>query len=450
MAKRLRIFAPKSPVTFSVDGDGVVAEAGEPLAVALVGAGYWNVSRSPKFHRPRGPACFRGACEGCLVRVDDRPNVMSCMVPVREGMKVETQNTWGVRELDLLGATDFFFPKGLDHHEFMAGVPGVQQAMEAFARRVVGMGTLPGSSEPLESAEPEQATVVCDVLVIGAGPSGLAVARELAKRGLSCLVVDEAFQAGGSLSHAVLTDAGATWSAWFSKTGFGETGFSLRGSKHQDLRLQASAIGFFRDGGGERPMVCLVATKTQMFQVKPRACVFATGAHEVLPVFSGNDLPAVLGVEAAARMACYGVKPGHAPVIVTQSKSAALEAFAETIGASIVLGVPVGASGRGQVNGIRVRQGESEARHSADAVLVQTGRSGCYELAVQAGAAVHWHEPASVDKGSGGFAIQTDERGRAGDHIWAIGSNTGAEFGTPTDLEEHAVTLAADVASVLA
>ncbi|MDP9150643.1 MAG: (2Fe-2S)-binding protein [Myxococcota bacterium] len=108
------------------DGEAIVAERGEPVAAALVAAGHLTLARSPKFHRPRGPSCFRAACDGCLARVDDEPNGMTCRVPAAEGTRVETQTVAGTRELDLLRMADWFFPEGMNHHELLAGVPGLQ------------------------------------------------------------------------------------------------------------------------------------------------------------------------------------------------------------------------------------------------------------------------------------------------------------------------------------
>src|SRR5437870_919184 len=86
-------------VTLTFDGERITAEEGEPIASALVRAGKLQIARSPKFHRPRGPACFRGACDGCLARVDGEPNVMTCLEPARDGQTIESQNTLGAREL---------------------------------------------------------------------------------------------------------------------------------------------------------------------------------------------------------------------------------------------------------------------------------------------------------------------------------------------------------------
>src|SRR5579859_7856062 len=110
----------RDPVRVWLDGEETPAERGEPAAVALVAAGHLALARSPKFHRPRGPACLRGACDGCLARVDDEPNVMTCRVPAAEGMRVEAQNVVGSKDTDLLRVADWFFPEGLNHHELFA------------------------------------------------------------------------------------------------------------------------------------------------------------------------------------------------------------------------------------------------------------------------------------------------------------------------------------------
>src|SRR5262249_39442082 len=115
-----RLHPPLHPVTFEFDDDPIVAERGEPIAFALIASGRVALSRSPKLHRPHGPYCLRGGCDGCLVRIDGEPNVMSCMRPCRGGESVSTQNVLGSRKVDLMRATDWFFPRGLDHHHLLA------------------------------------------------------------------------------------------------------------------------------------------------------------------------------------------------------------------------------------------------------------------------------------------------------------------------------------------
>ncbi len=54
------------------------------------------LSHSPKYGRPRGLHCARGGCMSCLMRVDGVPNVRSCKTPVRDGMRVERQDSGAV------------------------------------------------------------------------------------------------------------------------------------------------------------------------------------------------------------------------------------------------------------------------------------------------------------------------------------------------------------------
>src|SRR5262245_46814550 len=119
-----RRFEPvRRPVQIELDDEPIVAEKGEPIAFALLGAGKVSLARSPKLHRPHGPYCLRGGCDGCLLRVDGEPNIMTCMTACQGGERASTQNVLGPRKLDLMQVTNWFFPRGIDHHHFMAGVP---------------------------------------------------------------------------------------------------------------------------------------------------------------------------------------------------------------------------------------------------------------------------------------------------------------------------------------
>ena len=117
--------------------------------------------------------------------------------PVPRRRTAETQNVLGSRQVDLLQVTDWFFPRGIDHHHLLAGVPAASFVMQKVARHVAGLGRLPDEVAPTATARRES----IDVLVIGAGGAGLDVAQRLTRR-LSreqILVVDEAPHPGGSL-----------------------------------------------------------------------------------------------------------------------------------------------------------------------------------------------------------------------------------------------------------
>src|SRR5581483_11487837 len=117
--KRRSEFPRGRPWTIDFEGQPVTAYEGEPLAVALFASGVQVLSRSIKFHRPRGFFCLAGDCVGCLMRVDGQPNIRACRAEVHEGLRCERQNAWPSAGVDLLAGADVMFPQGMDHHTMM-------------------------------------------------------------------------------------------------------------------------------------------------------------------------------------------------------------------------------------------------------------------------------------------------------------------------------------------
>ncbi|MGC8837203.1 MAG: (2Fe-2S)-binding protein [Anaerolineae bacterium] len=83
------------PITIEVDGKPIQAYEGEPVAAALMAAGYKVFHRTAKRGEPRGVFCAIGRCTDCVMTVDGRPNVRTCITPAREGMKIRTQEGLG-------------------------------------------------------------------------------------------------------------------------------------------------------------------------------------------------------------------------------------------------------------------------------------------------------------------------------------------------------------------
>ena len=65
---------------------------GEPIAAALINAGITAFRTTQKRHEPRGIFCAIGRCTDCMMVVDGQPNTRTCVTPVRDGMRVETQH----------------------------------------------------------------------------------------------------------------------------------------------------------------------------------------------------------------------------------------------------------------------------------------------------------------------------------------------------------------------
>ncbi len=425
------------PVTITLDGEPIEAEEGEPLAASLLAASKISFARSPKFHRPRGPACMRAACDGCLARVDDVPNVMTCLHPAREGTRVQVQNTLGSREVDLLRVTDWFFPEGIDHHHLFAGVPGVQSVMQVFARRVAGLGQLPGAIAPARVARRREV----DVVVVGGGPAGSAVATRLVNAGRSVELLDDAIVPGGALRALGPDDVGA----WRGIT----DGFAAcAGARSQRLVVRPATVA-----GGLYGDDLLVVGPEGAEVLAPRALVLATGAHDGVLAFEGNDLPGILSARAAGVLAQLGVVPGERVVIVVSAGGGPFgEALGRTLGhhegrceVAVVHGEPVRAAGSSRVRSVTVLQDGRETKLRADALVVDAPRSPSYELAEQAGATL-LHEPRGfVARASGGKI-----RGGAGSlGVWVVGEAAGEAF-APDPIARAAADVAEQVLAATA
>ena len=88
-------FNQKEMVKFTLDGEELEGYKGEPIASALVAAGIKVLSRSIKYHRPRGFFCAIGKCSSCLMKVNGVPNIRTCVTKLEPEMKVETQKGKG-------------------------------------------------------------------------------------------------------------------------------------------------------------------------------------------------------------------------------------------------------------------------------------------------------------------------------------------------------------------
>ena len=78
-------------VSFIYDGKEIKGYEGEPIAVALKSAGVMTHRYTKKQHKPRGIFCAIGRCTDCVMVVDGKPNVRTCVTPLKEGMVVQTQ-----------------------------------------------------------------------------------------------------------------------------------------------------------------------------------------------------------------------------------------------------------------------------------------------------------------------------------------------------------------------
>ncbi|MDR3095793.1 MAG: (2Fe-2S)-binding protein [Paraburkholderia sp.] len=95
------LFKPLAPAEAQVEiwfNDAPLrVPGGRSVAAALLAASVSRFRSTPVSGAPRAPYCMMGACFECLVEIDGVPARQSCMVEVREGMRIRTQE--GARDL---------------------------------------------------------------------------------------------------------------------------------------------------------------------------------------------------------------------------------------------------------------------------------------------------------------------------------------------------------------
>jgi sarcosine oxidase subunit alpha len=418
-----RKFDRGEPVTLEFEGKGYRAFTSEPVAVALFASGVDVLSRSIKYHRPRAFFCLGGHCNGCLMRVGGLPNVRSCVEPSRDGLLCVGQNAFPGTDLDLLGAVDWLFSKGMDHHTLMTGSKMLNAVMQKVVRQLSGLGTLP--DKPAESF-PEPVTRSVEVLVIGGGPAGMAAATEAARAGAITLLLDDQDVPGGSL-HA--------WPAHGPRAA--ATRASAARAAGVEIVSKATALSWFpEDDGG----LLAAATPTGLLRLTARSYVYATGAYEANALFEDNDRPGVFAARAVGRLAVrWGVKPGKQVVVMGNdpyAKELSDELIALGVDTSVVDGESekvVRARGRAWIKAVDVIDTrQRKKRLYCDALAVSTTPSPASEAPRSHGARVE------LSRERGGFAVVVDEQGRTnvpgvfacGDVTGHVGPDRATEHGT--------------------
>ena len=79
-------------IKFTFDGKELEGCEGEPIAMALKNSGVMVHRYTKKEHKPRGIFCAIGRCTDCVMVVNGKPNVRTCITPLEAGMEVRTQH----------------------------------------------------------------------------------------------------------------------------------------------------------------------------------------------------------------------------------------------------------------------------------------------------------------------------------------------------------------------
>ncbi len=393
---------------FRFDGKDYEGLAGDTLASALLANGVHLVGRSFKYHRPRGILTAGAEEPNALVTVRrdaarETPNLRATQVELYPGLEATSQNRWPSLAFDLGRASDWlspFFPAGFYYQTFMWPRSAWAALYEPLIRRAAGLGRTPAQPDPDRYA---QRHAHCEVLVVGAGPAGLAAALAAAEAGARVVVCDEQSGLGGSLlDGAAARIDGEPAEAWLV---FAVA--ALAGNTRVRLLPRTTAFGYFPHnnvGLVERLTDHLAdappgAARERLWQVRAREVVLATGAIEQPLVFPGNDRPGIMLAGAARTyLMRYGVRAGTRAVVITAADgayraAADLEAAGVEIAAIADLrnGVRVGGT-RGNT---RVRAVEIDGRSIAcDLVLMSGGYAPSVHLFSQSRGRLAWSDAA--------------------------------------------------------
>jgi sarcosine oxidase subunit alpha len=318
------------PITFTFDGQSCQGYDGDTLASALLANGIRLVGRSFKYHRPRGILSAGPEEPNALVELREgaarEPNTRATVAELFAGLSARSQNRFPSLKFDLLCINGLFSPifaAGFYYKTFMWPAPFWEKLYEPLIRRAAGLGRASGLADPDFY---EKQSAFADVLVIGAGPAGLAAALQAATSGARIILAEQDFALGGRLLSDRRTIDGKPAAAWVA-----ETVTKLRAAANVRILTRTTITGVY-DGGTyaavERVSDHLPTQagepRQRMWRIVAPHAVLAAGAIERPLVFGGNDLPGVMLAGAVRTYVNrFAVKPGTRAVVYANNDDAA-------------------------------------------------------------------------------------------------------------------------------
>ncbi len=317
MAGKNRLAAPagllvdrEQTVEFTFEGKSYQGLAGDTVASALAANGQWILSRSFKYHRPRGVLTMAGQDANTLVQLADEPNVLADRLELRPGLAVMGQNYKGSLENDkdmILDRFGRFLPVGFYYRTFFR--PRFDKWWEPMIRAKAGLGKV---NLQAHHGYYDKQYLFHDVVVVGGGPAGMSAALGAAKSGARVLLVDENPILGGSLNYARFGTDEAADAARRDRL-IGE----VMAHPRIETLLGAVVNGWFADN------YLPIIKGNRMYKARAPQVVLAMGSLEQPAQFRNNDLPGVMLGSAAQRLIkLYGVKPGEEAVILAGNDDA--------------------------------------------------------------------------------------------------------------------------------
>ena len=297
------------PLSFEFDGKKYQGFAGDTLASALLANDVRLMGRSFKYHRPRGPLTAGSEEPNAIVELRSgarqEPNTRATTAELFEGLTAKSQNRWPSLAFDFMAINDRFsrfLAAGFYYKTFMWPAAFWERVYEPIIRRAAGLGS--ASHEP-DPDSYDKGFLHCDLLIIGAGPSGLISALAAGRAGAQVILADEDFEFGGRLISETFAVNDASAHHWVSAT-IDE----LKSLPNVRLMRRTTIIGAFDHGiygAVERVSDHLAVPEAGkprqiLWRIYSKQTILAAGATERPIAFEMNDRP---GIMLASAMRSY-------------------------------------------------------------------------------------------------------------------------------------------------
>ncbi len=339
MTKNLRVKSSKFidetyNVSFKFNGKTYYGYKGDTLASALLANNIHLVGRSFKYHRPRGIMTAGSEEPNAIVQLHDNtsrtePNVRATEIEIYDGLEASSQNCWPGVNFDIGGINNFLspiLPAGFYYKTFMWPA-SFWEKYEYFIRKSAGLGKSPTEPDPDIY---EHKYIHCDVLIIGAGISGIMAAKIAAKNGFKTLLVDEKPYLGGSTiyqnsEHFKINNQVSN--SWLDK----EVN-EIKKFKNLEIKTRTSVAAFHgynfllaRENLTDHLPIDQKKNKARqrLLKIRAKKVITATGSLERPLIFDNNDRPGIMLSSAVEKYAnLFGVACGEKNVLFTNNDSA--------------------------------------------------------------------------------------------------------------------------------
>ncbi|OIQ46302.1 MAG: sarcosine oxidase subunit alpha [Roseobacter sp. MedPE-SW] len=317
-------------LSFRFDGISYQGYAGDTLASALLANGVRLMGRSFKYHRPRGVLTAGSEEPNALVELRtggrQEPNTRATVAELYDGFVAHSQNRWPSLEHDFMAINDRFsnfLSAGFYYKTFMWPRAFWEKLYEPIIRKAAGLGSLTGEADPDVY---DKGFLHCDLLVIGAGPSGLAAALTAGRAGVQVIIADEDFRLGGRLlaeTGGLSERSGVEWVE--------QTQAELSSLPNVRVMRRTTVFGSYDHGvygAVERNADHLTAPEAgkprqTSWRIYSKRALVATGAIERPIGFENNDRPGVMLAGATrAYVNRYAASPARSVVVFANNDDA--------------------------------------------------------------------------------------------------------------------------------